>query len=133
EKYVSLARDATSAGDRVAAEAYFQHAEHYFRILSDSTDPNPSGRRQDDRPPQNYGNNQNYGSDAANFGDEDDDGELNGHGGQQRAHEGRGSGNQPQQGHRDAGPRESGERDSGQRDSGPRDSGQGESGRRETG
>lgn len=49
EKYLTLARDASSAGDRVAAEAYYQHAEHYFRILSDSTDPQPSGRRQEER------------------------------------------------------------------------------------
>ena len=34
ERYLALARDATSAGDRVAAEAYFQHAEHYYRILN---------------------------------------------------------------------------------------------------
>ncbi len=34
EKYLALARDATSAGDRIAAENYFQHAEHYYRILS---------------------------------------------------------------------------------------------------
>ena len=31
-KYEILARDATSAGDRVAAENYMQHAEHYLRI-----------------------------------------------------------------------------------------------------
>jgi hypothetical protein len=33
EKYQALARDATSAGDRVTAENYLQHAEHYFRII----------------------------------------------------------------------------------------------------
>jgi len=33
EKYLQLGRDATSAGDRVQAESYFQHAEHYYRIL----------------------------------------------------------------------------------------------------
>lgn len=55
EKYLTLARDATSAGDRIAAEAYYQHAEHYFRILSDSTDPQSGGRRQEDRQPQSYG------------------------------------------------------------------------------
>ncbi|HEY8617010.1 DUF4167 domain-containing protein [Phenylobacterium sp.] len=33
EKYQQLARDATSAGDRVLAENYLQHAEHYFRLL----------------------------------------------------------------------------------------------------
>jgi len=34
EKYLQLARDANSAGDRVAAENYLQHAEHYWRILA---------------------------------------------------------------------------------------------------
>jgi hypothetical protein len=34
EKYLQLGRDATSSGDRVNAESYFQHAEHYFRILN---------------------------------------------------------------------------------------------------
>jgi hypothetical protein len=34
EKYLQLGRDATSSGDRVQAEGYFQHAEHYFRILN---------------------------------------------------------------------------------------------------
>src|ERR1700735_4264482 len=33
EKYQQLARDANSGGDRVAAENYLQHAEHYFRII----------------------------------------------------------------------------------------------------
>jgi Domain of unknown function (DUF4167) len=34
EKYLQLARDANAAGDRVTAENYLQHAEHYFRILA---------------------------------------------------------------------------------------------------
>lgn len=34
EKYLALARDASSAGDRVMAENYFQHAEHYLRVLN---------------------------------------------------------------------------------------------------
>ena len=33
EKYLQLARDANSGGDRVMAENYLQHAEHYFRIM----------------------------------------------------------------------------------------------------
>jgi hypothetical protein len=37
EKYLQLGRDATSGGDRVMAESYFQHAEHYFRILNAMT------------------------------------------------------------------------------------------------
>jgi hypothetical protein len=34
EKYLQMARDANAAGDRVAAENYLQHAEHYWRILA---------------------------------------------------------------------------------------------------
>jgi len=34
EKYVQLARDARSSGDPVAAENYYQHAEHYFRLIA---------------------------------------------------------------------------------------------------
>jgi len=34
EKYVQLARDAQTSGDPVAAENYFQHAEHYFRLIA---------------------------------------------------------------------------------------------------
>lgn len=33
EKYQSLARDAQSSGDRVLAENYLQHAEHYYRLI----------------------------------------------------------------------------------------------------
>ncbi len=46
EKYLALARDANASGDRVSAEGYYQHAEHYFRILSDSTDPQSAQRQQ---------------------------------------------------------------------------------------
>ena len=34
EKYATLARDAAAAGDRVMAENYLQHSEHYGRITS---------------------------------------------------------------------------------------------------
>ena len=101
EKYLTLARDATSAGDRIAAEAYYQHAEHYFRILSDSTDPTPSGRRPDDRQPQHFA----HQDEGYYGGDEDDDQPVNGHGGRpQRPYDARGNGNQPQQ--RDHEPRD---------------------------
>lgn len=45
ERYIGLARDAVSSGDRVSAETFYQHAEHYFRIVNGSTDPDPNGRR----------------------------------------------------------------------------------------
>lgn len=34
EKYVALAKDAASAGDRVVSESYLQHAEHYQRMIN---------------------------------------------------------------------------------------------------
>jgi len=34
ERYVALAQAELQAGDRVAAENYYQHAEHYFRMSS---------------------------------------------------------------------------------------------------
>jgi len=39
EKYLALARDAHSSGDRIAAENFFQHAEHYFRIINSNGGP----------------------------------------------------------------------------------------------
>ena len=38
EKYLALARDATAAGDRIAAENFYQHAEHYFRMINANQD-----------------------------------------------------------------------------------------------
>ena len=36
EKYLTLAKDATSSGDRIVAENYFQHAEHYIRMINEN-------------------------------------------------------------------------------------------------
>ncbi len=62
EKYQQLARDATSSGDRILAENYLQHAEHYYRIVKamqptrvmtdindedNATDGNGSGEQND--------------------------------------------------------------------------------------
>ena len=33
DRYLALGRDAYSAGDPIAAESFYQHAEHYFRLL----------------------------------------------------------------------------------------------------
>jgi hypothetical protein len=41
EKYLGLARDANAGGDRVSAENYLQHAEHYYRVmLANGFNPN---------------------------------------------------------------------------------------------
>ncbi|HXV23332.1 MAG TPA: DUF4167 domain-containing protein [Alphaproteobacteria bacterium] len=45
EKYLALARDAQAAGDRIAAENYFQHAEHYFRIINSNGEGNGRARQ----------------------------------------------------------------------------------------
>jgi hypothetical protein len=34
EKYMALAKDASSSGDLILAESYLQHAEHYQRIIN---------------------------------------------------------------------------------------------------
>jgi len=34
EKYIQLARDAQASGDPVSAENYYQHAEHYYRLIA---------------------------------------------------------------------------------------------------
>jgi hypothetical protein len=62
EKYVQLARDAQSSGDPVMAESYFQHAEHYYRIvLAAQMEANPN-QFQSQRP----------------FGDDNEDGDEEG-------------------------------------------------------
>ena len=35
EKYNNLAREALSIGDKILSENYFQHADHFMRILND--------------------------------------------------------------------------------------------------
>ena len=35
EKYSNLAREALSNGDKILSENYFQHADHFTRVLSD--------------------------------------------------------------------------------------------------
>ena len=58
EKYLQLGRDASSSGDRVMAESYFQYAEHYFRILNAMAQAAqqgaPAGQQ---RPPRTHENN----------------------------------------------------------------------------
>ena len=57
EKYQSLARDALASGDIVMAENYYQHAEHYLRIIAAAQPSN----RDDSRAANGNGNNQSNG------------------------------------------------------------------------
>ena len=56
EKYTTLARDAMLSGDRVAAENFYQHAEHYYRVLQTTRQlrQNGDGSQQDNRGRSQY-------------------------------------------------------------------------------
>jgi hypothetical protein len=75
EKYIQLARDSQSSGDPVAAENYYQHAEHYFRLIALAQEQfrqqNPYYNNQ--QPQQNQGAPQGAADD--NFDDDGDDGQ----------------------------------------------------------
>lgn len=68
EKYVQLARDALSSGDPIAAENYYQHAEHYYRVIAAAQEQfrqnNPHFPRPENEP---------QGAREAAFDDGDDD------------------------------------------------------------
>jgi hypothetical protein len=79
EKYMNLAQDATAAGDRIMAESYYQHAEHYYRIINaQEYGPDGQRRREDGQNSQQGGyqyqqNNQDEsqpGSDETNEGED---------------------------------------------------------------
>ncbi len=44
ERYSTLARDAQSAGDRIACEGYLQYAEHYLRVMNTAQQGRGNGR-----------------------------------------------------------------------------------------
>ena len=59
EKYQALAKDAAAAGDRVLAESYLQHAEHYQRLINEASEEynrhqqnQPGGQHQQHGQPQ---------------------------------------------------------------------------------
>jgi hypothetical protein len=50
DKYLQLGRDAMASGDTVMSESYFQHAEHYLRILAAAQAYNQQFQQQNRRP-----------------------------------------------------------------------------------
>ncbi|MBV9861719.1 MAG: DUF4167 domain-containing protein [Alphaproteobacteria bacterium] len=44
ERYLALAREAATSGDRIAAENLYQHAEHYFRVMNAAGDGHNQGQ-----------------------------------------------------------------------------------------
>ncbi|AQX28400.1 MULTISPECIES: DUF4167 domain-containing protein [unclassified Bartonella] len=54
DKYISLARDAQGAGDRVMSENYLQHAEHYLRIILAAADQMSQFHKRDENHEQEF-------------------------------------------------------------------------------
>lgn len=73
EKYLQYARDAQTSGDRIAAEAYFQHAEHYFRIIAANTPKDRMPQFQDDQDDHYDEKLSGHDADDKSSDDEDDD------------------------------------------------------------
>ena len=55
ERYLSLARDASSNGDKIKAEGFYQYAEHYQRVIN--AQPIKNGTKKDDSDEQDMRNN----------------------------------------------------------------------------
>src|SRR5882672_10754882 len=53
ERYLALAREAQSAGDRIASENFYQHAEHYFRVMNANGEGIPNQQRPQQMPADN--------------------------------------------------------------------------------
>jgi hypothetical protein len=55
DKYLQLGRDAQASGDNVMAESYYQHAEHYLRIVAAAQAYNQQMQQQYRRPDEEFG------------------------------------------------------------------------------
>jgi len=120
EKYLNLARDASTSGDRVLAESYYQHAEHYYRFLSAFNDDNQNRDRSQ--------NGQQQGNGRGDYGDDDEDDSGN------RQPNGRNGGDRRQEARDDDRPRgENGQAEAGRGETGRNDAGRSENGRNENG
>ena len=78
EKYIQLARDAQGSGDPVGAENYYQHAEHYFRLIAAAQEQfrqqNPYYNQQQNQQP-GQGGGVPQGAADADFDDGEDEGQ----------------------------------------------------------
>lgn len=41
DRYTTLAKEALTMGDRIVAEGYYQHAEHYLRVMRGNRQDSP--------------------------------------------------------------------------------------------
>jgi len=70
DKYQALAQEAMTAGNPVMAENYYQHAEHYLRVLGAATENRPDNNRDNNRDNQQNADSQN--SERENSGSQGD-------------------------------------------------------------
>tara|TARA_B100001093_G_scaffold139530_1_gene132115 strand:- start:123 stop:539 length:417 start_codon:yes stop_codon:yes gene_type:complete len=68
EKYNNLAREAVSIGDKIMSENYFQHADHFSRILSEQENYKKS--KFNTKPPNNNTEDLTNEKDKSNVQDE---------------------------------------------------------------
>jgi Domain of unknown function (DUF4167) len=103
EKYQMLARDAQLSNDRVAAENFLQHAEHYTRMLAEATREMAAEQEARQQQYQQNGgqNGQNGGQGGGQYGNQNG-GQNNGQYGSQSGGQNAGQGG-GQQGHQNGG------------------------------
>src|SRR5438128_11613757 len=53
ERYIAMAREAQTSGDRIAAENLYQHAEHYYRIMNAAGEGQSHGQPRPNTPADN--------------------------------------------------------------------------------
>ncbi|QHQ37309.1 DUF4167 domain-containing protein [Algicella marina] len=68
EKYQALARDAQLSNDRVAAENFLQHSEHYTRLLGEAMREQAERQQEQEERQRNSGNQNQNGGQQANSG-----------------------------------------------------------------
>ncbi len=73
EKYNNLAREALSSGDKILSENYFQHADHFTRILTEQEIQKKSKFSED----QNLSSEINKSGDKSNKPLKNEDSEIN--------------------------------------------------------
>jgi hypothetical protein len=69
EKYLQLARDAQSSGDPISAENYYQHAEHYFRLIATAQEQMRQNQPYFQQQPQSGDMRGNFSDDGYDDGD----------------------------------------------------------------
>jgi uncharacterized protein DUF4167 len=80
ERYVAMAREAQTSGDRVAAENLYQHAEHYYRIMNAQGEGQGQGQPRPTTPADNEMGGNDMGGDGQGDGQQhDDDGQGQAH------------------------------------------------------